>query len=129
MTLTSSESKQLVGRYLQALSGQTKTPEIVARFVSDRALAEHIQQVEAAFPAYELIADELVAERNLVAMRATFQGVHRGTFAGVPATGRPVSAGLMIFYRIEGDRIVEHWMQFDGATLMAQLTASPASTR
>lgn len=32
-----------------------------------------------------------------------------------------MSAGLMIFYRIEGDRIVEHWMQFDGAALMAQL--------
>jgi predicted ester cyclase len=127
MTLTSTESKQFVGRYLQALSGQAKTPELVARFVSDRALAEHIQQVEAAFPAYELIADELIAERNLVAVRGTFQGVHRGTFAGVAATGRPVSAGLMIFYRIEGDRIVEHWMQFDGAALMAQLTASPVS--
>ena len=56
MSLTSTERKQFVGRYLQALSGQAKTPELVARFVSDRALAEHIQQVEAAFPAYELIA-------------------------------------------------------------------------
>lgn len=127
MTLTSTESKQFVGRYLQALSGQAKTPELVVRFVSDRALADHIQQAEAAFPAYELIAEELVAERDLVAVRATFQGVHRGTFAGVPATGRPVSAGLMIFYRIEGDRIAEHWMQFDGATLMAQLQGAPVA--
>jgi predicted ester cyclase len=129
MTLTSTESKQFVGRYLQALSGQAKTPELVARFVSDRALAEHIQQAEAAFPGYELIADELIADRNLVAMRGTFHGVHRGTFAGIPATGRPVSNSLMIFYRIEGDRIAEHWMQFDGAALVAQLTAAPAATR
>lgn len=121
MNLTSTETKQFVGRYLQALSGQAKTPELVARFVSDQALAEHIHQVEAAFPAYELVADEVIAERNLVAMRGTFQGVHRGTFAGIPATGRPVSAALMIIYRIEGDRIVEHWMQFDGPALMAQL--------
>lgn len=127
MTLTSTESKQFVGRYLQALSGQAKTPELVARFVSDRALAEHIQQVEAAFPAYELIADEIIAERDLVAVRGTFQGVHRGTFAGIPATARPVSAGLMIFYRIEGERIVDHWMQFDGAALMSQLQAAPAA--
>ena len=28
----------------------------------------------------------------------------------------------MIFYRVEGTRIVEHWMQFDGAALMTQLT-------
>ena len=69
--------------------------------MSDQAFAEHIQQVEAAFPAYELIADELIAERNLVALRGTFQGVHRGTLRGVPATGRPVSAGLMIFYGLK----------------------------
>lgn len=121
MTLSSTESKQFVGRYLQALSGQAKTPELVARFVSDPGLAEHIQQVEAAFPAYELVAEDVIAERNLVAMRGTFQGVHRGPFAGIPATGRPVSAALMIIYRIEGDRIAEHWMQFDGPALMAQL--------
>ena len=124
MSLSSTECKQFVGRYLQALSGQDKTPEIVARFVSDAALAEHICQVEAAFPAYELIAEELIAERDLVAMRATFHGVHRGAFAGIPPTGRAVSAGLMIIYRVDGDRIVEHWMQFDSLALMAQLQDS-----
>ena|SRR5437763_16508100 len=121
MSLTSTESKQFVGRYLQALSGQAKTPELVARFVSDPGLAEHIRQVEAAFPGYELIAEQVIAEGNLVAVRGTFQGVHRATFAGILATGRAVSAALMIIYRIEGDRIAEHWMQFDSPALMAQL--------
>jgi len=116
------ENKQFVARYLDALSGKPKTPELVARFVSDRGLAEHIHQVEAAFPSYEIEVHELMAERDLVAVRGTFRGVHRGAFAGVDATGRPVSAGLMITYRIDGDQIVEHWMQFDGAALMAQLT-------
>jgi len=117
-----SENKQFVGRYLQALSGKEKTPELVARFVSDRALAEHIHQAEEGFPSYEIVADDMIAERDLVALRGTFRGIHRGAFAGIDATGRPVSAGLMIIYRIEGDRIVEHWMQFDGAALMTQLT-------
>jgi len=121
MSLSSSESKQFVGRYLQALSGQPKTPELVARFVSDAALAEHICQVEEAFPAYEVIAEELIAEKDLVAVRATFQGVHSGPFAGIPATGRSVSVPFMIIYRVAGDRIVEHWMQFDAAALMSQL--------
>ena len=121
MSLSSSESKQFVGRYLQALSGQSKTPELVARFVSDGALAEHICQVEGAFPAYEVIAEELIAEKDLVAVRAIFQGVHHGTFAGIPATGRAVSVPFMIIYRVGDDRIVEHWMQFDGAALVAQL--------
>ena len=117
-----SENKQFVAQYLQALSGKAKTPELVGRFVSDPALVEHIHQAEAGFPSYEIVVDDSIAERDLVAVRGTFRGVHRGTFAGIDATGRQVSAGLMIIYRIDGDRIVEHWMQFDGAAVMTQLT-------
>ena len=127
MSQSSSESKQFVGRYLQALSGQDKTPELVARFVSDAALIEHICQVEAAFPAYEVVAEELIAERDLVAVRALFQGVHRGPFAGIPATGRAVSVPFMIIYRVAHESIVEHWMQFDGAALIAQLQETAAT--
>ena len=122
-----SENKQFVAQYLQALSGKAKTPELVRRFVSDSALAEHIHQAEAGFPSYEILVDDMIAERDLVAVLGTFRGVHRGTFAGIGATGRHVSAGLMIIYRVDGDRIVEHWMQLDGAALMSQLTeAQPA---
>ena len=122
MTVASSvDSKQFVGRYLQALSGQAKPKALIETFVSDPGLVEHILQAEAAFPAYELIADDIVAEGGMVAMRATFHGAHRGDFAGIPATGRTVSAPLMIFYKVDGDRIVAHWMQFDAAALVAQL--------
>src|SRR5437867_4239789 len=112
MTGSSAENKQLIGRYLQALSGQAKPPALVARFVSHPALAEHIRQVEAAFPFYELIAEDLIADGDLVAMRGTFQGVHGGAFAGIEATGRAVTADLMIIYRIDNDRIAQHWLQF-----------------
>ena len=128
MTTTTADNKQLVGRYLQALSGQAKPQALVSKFVSDAGLAEHIHQVEAAFPFYELIADGIVAEGDTVAFRGTFHGVHGGAFAGVEATGRSVSAGLMIFYRIENGRIAEHWMQFDAASLIAQLTAPVAAS-
>ena len=73
-------------------------------------------------PASELIPDDLVAEGAGVAMRGTFRGVHRGEFAGIPATGREVSAPLMIFYRLEHDRIDAHWLQFDAGAVIAQLT-------
>jgi predicted ester cyclase len=109
------------------LSGQPKTPELVQQFVTDPHLTAHIQQVEAAFPEYELIADDLIAERDLVAMRGTFQGVHRGPFAGIPATGAAVSAPLMIVYRVRDNRIVEHWLHFDGAGLVTQLQEAAAA--
>jgi len=128
MTSSSAENKQLIGRYLQALSGQAKPPALVAQFVSDPVLIEHISQAEAAFPCYELIAEDLVAEGDLVAIRGTFRGVHGGPFAGIEATGKSVTADLMIFYRIEGGRIVQHWMRFDAAGVIAQLQATAAAS-
>jgi len=127
MGSTSDECKQFVGRYLQALSGHRKTPELVDRFVADPHLRTHIQEVEGAFPEYELIAEDLIAEGDRVAMRGVFRGVQRGPFAGMPATGASVSAPLMIVYRISDNRIVEHWMQFDGAGLVAQLQRAVAA--
>jgi predicted ester cyclase len=118
---TAAESKQFIGRYLQALSGQVKTPDLVAQFVSDPSLATHFSDVEAAFPEYEIVAEDLIAEGDRVAMSGVFHGVHRGPFAGIAATGRTVSAPLMIVYRSQRDRIAEHWLQFDGAALVAQL--------
>lgn len=126
MNSTAADNKEFVIEYLRSLSGQVKTAELVARFVSDPALAEHIRQAEAAFPRYELDVDGIIAEGDLVALRGTFRGVQRGPFANIPATGREVAAGLMIFYRIEDRRIVEHWMQFDAAGLIGQLGEASA---
>ena len=39
MTSTAAENKEFVTEYLRSLSGQVKTDELVARFVSDPALA------------------------------------------------------------------------------------------
>jgi predicted ester cyclase len=121
-------NKRLVQEYLSALSGQPKPDVLVARFVADAGLAEHIRQIEAAFPAYELVPAQLIAEDDLVAVRGTFRGVHRGPFAGIDPTGRKVSADLMIVYRLAGSRIVEHWLQFDAAGLVSQLSAPIPST-
>lgn len=123
MSTVAIDGKQLIQDYLKALSGQPKTDEILDRFVSDASLKEHIRQAEAAFPEYELVADEIVVEGDLVAVRGTVDAVHKGVFAGIEPTGRKVSFGLMIFYRISDGRIAEHWLLMDTPALMAQLTA------
>jgi predicted ester cyclase len=122
-----STNKQLITDYLNSLSGQAKTPQLMAQFVSDPDLVKHIQDVEAGFPGYELIADQMIAEGDLVALRATFRGVHRGAFAGVEPTGRQVAAGVIIVYRIADGRIAQHWLQFDLFGLLGQLKGAPVA--
>ena len=125
--MNAAANKQFIGDYLHALSGNPKPLALVKRYVSDQALIEHISHVEASFPNYELIAHQVIAEGDLVAVRGTFKGTHRGaSFFGVEPSGAQASGDLMIIYRIENGRIAEHWLQFDGAALVAQLQNAAA---
>jgi predicted ester cyclase len=121
------ENKNLINDYLRTLSGRAKTRELVRRFVADEALAKHIADVEAAFPNYEIITKEMLAEGDKVVVRGDFRGTHRGQFAGIEPTGKNVSAGLIIIYAVRGGKIVDHWMQFDMLRLFEQLRSSSAA--
>jgi predicted ester cyclase len=116
------DSKQLVKDYVNALTGTPKTEALIDQYVSDPSLKEHIRQAETAFPRYELVAHQIVAEGDIVAVRGTFYGVHKGDFAGIAPTGKKVSGDLMLFYRVSEGLIVEHWMQWDMKAVVDQLT-------
>jgi len=126
MKSIATETKQLVLEYLHAISGNPKTQNLLDLFVSDPRLIEHILQTEAAFPGYELIANQAIADGDLVAVTGTFRGIHRGEFAGIKPTGKHVSSDLMIVYQIRDGRIAEYWMQFDHTGLVHQLSQRQA---
>ena len=127
----SEASRALVLRYLAALNNQGKTPELVGRFATDKALAEHIMAFEAAFPGYILLADEIIADGDRVAVRFHTRQRHAGEFMGIPATGRQLSITGIIIYRVEDGKIVEHWLQADSWSLMQRLQdgAAPLTKR
>ena len=122
MNATATDAKQLIEEYFKSLSGQPKTEKLLEQYISDPSLKEHIRECEAAFPAYELVPSQIVAEGDMVAVRGTFHGVHKGEFAGVQPTSKSVSADLMIFYRISEGRIAEHWLQIDMCGLLERLS-------
>lgn len=117
------DSKQFLKDYFQTLGSQPITEELLDRFISDPSLKEHIRRTGAAFPGYKVIPNQMVAEDDTIAVRGTFRGVHKGEFAGIPATGRTVSSDFMIFYRIEDGRIAEHWMTLNLQDIISQLTS------
>jgi predicted ester cyclase len=122
-----SDPRSLITEYIRALSGQPKTSALVSQYVSDEGLARHISDVEAAFPCYDILTSDMLAEGSKVVVRGEFRGIHRGRFAGIEPTGRAVSAGLIIIYAVADGRIVDHWMQFDLFTLMQQLQTAAAA--
>ena len=114
-------NKEFIAEYLDAISGKTKTEEIIARYITDPELKEHIRFFERAYPAYDLIAEDMIEEGNKVAVRAIVRGVHQGEFFGIMPTGMQVAISVMLIYVIENKKIVNHWMVADQYALMRQL--------
>ncbi|MFO7635668.1 MAG: ester cyclase [Caldilinea sp.] len=121
--MSAAENKALIRSYLGAISGNAKPRNLLDRFIddADAILKQHIAGAEAAFPHYEMLAEDLIAEDDRVVVRFKIRGTHQGDFMGIPATGRPIDVPGIIIYRIADGRIVEHWMETDAMSMMQQL--------
>jgi steroid delta-isomerase-like uncharacterized protein len=65
-----------------------------------------------AFPDGEMLVDDMVAEGDKIVSRVTLRGTQRGSFFGLPASGRIVSAEGIEIYRVHKGKIVEGWSRF-----------------
>jgi predicted ester cyclase len=123
------ENKAFIGRYLDALSGKEKPESVINQFVSDQdeELRQHIAYSEVAFPRYELVIQDMVAEGDKVAVRATLRATHQGVLMGIPPTGKHIEVPAIIIYRVDGGKIVQHWMNVDNLGLLQQLGVIPVA--
>lgn len=52
---------------------------------------------------------DIFAEKDMVAVRVRFEGVHTGLCMGVPATGKKICFEALEHFRIANGKIVESW--------------------
>jgi predicted ester cyclase len=76
-----------------------------------------------AFPDLHLEVEDVIAQGDRVAVRATFRGTHLGELEDVPPTGRAVVVEQIHILRIADGMVVEHWGSRDDLTLLRQLGA------
>jgi steroid delta-isomerase-like uncharacterized protein len=67
--------------------------------------------------------EDIVTEGDRGAMRLSLAGTHRGSFRGVPPTGKPFVLTQMIFIRVKDGRKAELWEDHDELGLWYQLSA------
>jgi len=115
------QNKEFIIRYINALSGETKTRDLMEQYMTDEELLGHIAFFDAAFPKYEMFADEITAEGNRVIVRARMKGCHKGEFNGIIPTQRNVEFPFVVGYEIENGKIAHHWLIADQLALMEQL--------
>jgi steroid delta-isomerase-like uncharacterized protein len=139
-TVTTESNKELVKQFVDAFWSRGDL-DAVERYMASgviihspdvgnvEGLKSFNRVLRTAFPDWHSTVEELIGEGDVVAERWTGRGTHLGVFQGVPSTGNRVEVPGVVFYRIQGDAIVEFRGSFDGLRLLQQLGASPQPAR
>ena len=114
-------NKRFYLNYVNALSGKRKHFNLIAKYVEDEKLIQHILFFEKLFPEYKLVIDELIAEGDRVFVRSHFVGKHKGHMEGIPATHKKVNTPFAVGYQIKNEKIVDFWAIANELELFEQL--------
>ncbi len=79
-----------------------------------------------AFPDLRVRNEDVIEEGNKVVVRWTANGTHNGQLMQIPPTGKKVSLKGVDILRIENDKIVERWGEFDALGMLSQLGVIPS---
>ncbi len=78
-----------------------------------------------AFPDSFIALEDMLAERDEVAVRYTLHGTHLGEFLGLRPTDRRVAMTGIDIWRVAGSGLVERWGNRDDLGLREQIGALP----
>ena len=119
--MSAENNKAIARRFIQVwgdgnldVIDELAAPSLVVRYPvipqvihSSREFRHVIAGFRSAFPDSALRVEEEIAEGEKVAVRWTFTGTHKGSFMGIPATGKKVTWTGITIYRIVDGRVVE----------------------
>jgi steroid delta-isomerase-like uncharacterized protein len=139
--MTSETNKLVMRRFLEFIN--TASEKLAAELISPDAIFHVpgrpepmrgpagylavIGMMRGGFPDIQWTLEEMVAEGDKVAARFIMRGTHRGTFFGVPPTGKTITVQAMNIYRLSGGQIVEEHGQPDMLGLLQQIGAVPTA--
>jgi steroid delta-isomerase-like uncharacterized protein len=72
-----------------------------------------ISAIVSALPDLQNVEQDIIAERDIVSVRAVVEGTHKGDLLGIPASGRHVRWDAVDVYRVTDGKIAEEWAADD----------------
>jgi steroid delta-isomerase-like uncharacterized protein len=87
---------------------------------------QFVQTNRSAFPDFRITVEDQVAEGDKVVNRFRISGTHQGELEGIAPTGNRVDITGISIDRIEGDKYVETWVNYDALGMMQQIGVIPA---
>ena len=104
-------SSEFVG-YISEKIVPGKGPEMVEQFE---------ETVHKAFPDVRIVIEDMIAERDMVAVRWRETGTHKGEYMGIAPTNKKFNVVGMSFYRVAGGKVVEARVVSNDYILYTQL--------
>lgn len=86
-------------------------------------IKQNVATFRTAFPDGEIVAREMLADRDKVVARVSLTGTHLGEYQGVAASGKRMIADGTETFRFQNGVIVESWSLFGPLVEMTKLTA------
>ncbi len=78
-------------------------------------------EVRSIWPDNRWTIEDIFGDRDRVAVRMTNRATHRGTYRGIPATGKRVTFGAIWIFRVADGKIAEVWRCADDLGRVVQL--------
>ena len=88
-------------------------------------LKQAIRRVHAGLSDVRFKIEDMLAEDDKVAVRATAHAKQQGDFMGIPASGREYTISETHIFHMRDGKVAEHWRDADMLGLMQQLGALP----
>jgi steroid delta-isomerase-like uncharacterized protein len=98
--------------HIVAATGRVMTLAGLARLLTDTVTA---------FPDLQVRVERWVEQGDVIVTEEVMEGTHRGVFAGLAPTGRPVKLPICHVTRVVDGRIVERHAYHDTAGILRQL--------
>lgn len=98
--------------HIVAATGRVMTLAGLARLLTDTVTA---------FPDLQMRVERWVEQGDVIVTEEVMEGTHRGVFAGLEPTGRPVKLPICHVTRVVDGRIVERHAYHDTAGILRQL--------
>jgi len=84
-------------------------------------LKAYYESTKMAFPNATHTVDDVIAEKDKVAFRATTNATHQGEFMGIQPKGEKIKITFDGFWLVREGKIVEWWSEYDALGMMQQL--------
>jgi len=84
-----------------------------------------VPRLRNAFPDFQFLILDQIAEEDKVATRWVIRGTHEGEFQGVPPSGKQIEMTGITIFRVANGKLIEGWTNEDVLGMMQQLGAVP----